>query len=786
MLKKIWQSKLTIPIIFFLALLIRVYFATLPAHPYDVGTYQAWGKIMLEKGPEEFFKTTWSDYLPLPIFFIGAITYLVEFFHLNFSLFFKLIVTLVETALFYAVYQNTALKRKYLLLPLLLLSPALIGDSAFWGQLDTLTALLGTLALVLALRQSPSHFLPGFFFALAIGFKPIMILLAPVLIIVGYKQKILWSNTLIAVLVFFLTSFPAAPGLNLFFFLKSKTLEQASTYPFRTINAFNFWNINNPLNLWPPDSASVFGISAHALGLILFIILSSFLFLSWSRQKFNLSNSPQVAGMVFLIFYTFTTRMHERHLFFALPFLALAILKNSAFTLPYLLLTSSFTLNLWGAYYWVIHDQNWPFSYLVTQVISWITVFSTIYLLTPHDFWHHFKNWFSSHKLLTTILIFATILRLSGLGSPSEYIFDEVYHAFTAREYIHNRIEAWEWWTTPPPGVAYEWTHPPLAKYGMSLGMWLFGENAFGWRFFSALAGVASIMALYYLLKLLTNNKQVALLAAFLSSIEGLHLVQSRIAMNDIYMLVFFSWALVLALKNRFRTAAILYGLALGSKWSALYGIFPLILIYLHSLKKFSLSSVFTAIRLILIAFFVYLLIFTPFLLVGHDLKQLYELHRQMWYYHTHLVATHDYQSVPWQWILSLRPVWYYVNYGTNVANIYVQGNPLILWFGLVALVLLFKKIFTFRYGLLYLLFFIFTAPWIISPRIMFFYHYLPSAFFLTGILSLWLSTLSKKSIYLILSLMVICFILLSPMYFGIHMPKAYWNTLFALFPSWK
>ena len=42
---------------------------------------------------------------------------------------------------------------------------------------------------------------------------------------------------------------------------------------------------------------------------------------------------------------------------------------------------------------------------------------------------------------------------------------------------------AWEWWNTPPAGFAYEWTHPPLAKLGMVLGLKILGNSPTGWRF---------------------------------------------------------------------------------------------------------------------------------------------------------------------------------------------------------------------------------------------------------------------------------------------------------------
>jgi dolichyl-phosphate-mannose--protein O-mannosyl transferase len=258
-------------------------------------------------------------------------------------------------------------------------------------------------------------------------------------------------------------------------------------------------------------------------------------------------------------------------------------------------------------------------------------------------------------------------------------------------------------------------------------------------------------------------------------------------------MMCFYIWSLYLAVKSRWKFAAMLYGLSLASKWSALYGIVPLAFIYLsqNPLKswnlKRSLYHLLFAVRCILIALTVYILTFAPFVISGHTWDQWWELHRQMWYYHTHLVATHGYQSTPLQWIFDARPVWYYVKYLEQaVQNIYVIGNPVILWLGLVALVLQVKKILKFPHSILYALYFVLFLPWVFSPRIMFYYHYLPSSTFLCVILANYLASLNKKLIFYILVLCFLSLLFISPMLYGFAMPTRIWDTYFSLLPSWK
>lgn len=803
MFKKIWQSKYFFWTLIIFALAIRVYGMTTQAQPYDIGTYQAWGNHLLANGSLTFFDTIWSDYLPLPILTFAIPSYLSATFTLDFSLVFKLFNTLIELILIYLIGKNFPYpKIRNSLFIILLLSPATIANTSFWGQVDAIPSLLTLFSLITLINynssslSSLSSLLPSLAFGLAVAYKPIMILLAPILWVVAIKKGQWWQFPLFSSMIFFASAIPFVSNFTqIFGFLSSRIFDQAGTYPYLTINGWNLWSLV-PNNTWLPDTTSVLGVSGHTFGLLLFASIVVLVFNHWRKSKFNLADSYLIASIIMLSFYTFTTRMHERHLLFGLPFLVLAALYKKSLLIPYILYTIFYTLNLYSAFSWVINSQTWPFDPWVTSLVSWGTVLTTLTLIVVYlypRFLSYFLSHLKSHKLLIAILFFATLLRTVNLSHPQAYIFDEVYHAFTAKEYLHNHIEAWEWWTTPPPGVAYEWTHPPVAKYGMVAGMLLFGENEFGYRLGSAVMGIISILGIYLLTSNLFKNKQIALLASLLVSIEGTHLVQSRIAMNDTYMLAFFVWSLYAAIKSRWKASALLYGLALGSKWSALYGVVPLSFIYIYQellpLRsiRYTLYSILYALRILTITLITYILTFAPFILGGHTWAQWWELHRQMWYYHTHLVATHGYQSTPLQWIVGARPVWYWVEYGQGImSNIYVHANPLILWLGLVALILQLKKVFQFPYTIIYTLYTILVLPWLFSPRIMFYYHYLPSATFLCVVLATWLYSLPVKYRFAALLLCFVSLLLISPMLYGFPMPQSYWNILFTLFPSWK
>lgn len=392
------------------------------------------------------------------------------------------------------------------------------------------------------------------------------------------------------------------------------------------------------------------------------------------------------------------------------------------------------------------------------------------------------KKLINKRRLLILILIFAALTRLIRLDYPNKYVFDEVYHGFTAKEYLAWHKEAWEWWTKPPPGVAYEWTHPPLAKEIMAISMFIFRtQDAWAYRLPGAMFGVLSVY-LVYLLGVKLLNRSAALIAAFVFSLDGLNFVQSRTGMNDIYYITFFLAALLLLLNRKYLFSALLLGLALSSKWAAIYGY--LIFIPLLIKDKQYRQILF----LLIIPPIIYFITYLPFFLTGHSIDQFKQLQQQMWWYHTNLKATHTYSSPWWSWPLNLYPVWYFVDYQKNtMANIFASGNPVVFWAGSVAVILTVWEIVKKRsINLIIILlgFLAFWLPWALSPRIMFLYHFSPSIPFLSLALGYQLEKIlpdqkGKKLALLLLALIVISFALIFPFLTGIPLSRDSINLFF-------
>ncbi|WP_442930235.1 dolichyl-phosphate-mannose--protein mannosyltransferase [Micromonospora sp. LH3U1] len=222
--------------------------------------------------------------------------------------------------------------------------------------------------------------------------------------------------------------------------------------------------------------------------------------------------------------------------------------------------------------------------------------------------------------LATAVVVaIAAILRFVGLSSPKGKIFDETYYAKDGYGLITRGVE----WNYKDNGPSYV-VHPPLGKWLIGLGEWAFGYQdadskvsvpghlittapEFGWRFSAAVVGTLSVLLLVRIGRRMFRSTVLGCAAGLLLALDGFHLVLSRAALLDIFLLFFVLaafGALVLDRDARRRrwaralddgldpsqsgragrpatgwrtwpwwrlAAGVLLGCACGVKWSALY-----------------------------------------------------------------------------------------------------------------------------------------------------------------------------------------------------------------------
>ncbi|WP_261623361.1 dolichyl-phosphate-mannose--protein mannosyltransferase [Nesterenkonia marinintestina] len=166
------------------------------------------------------------------------------------------------------------------------------------------------------------------------------------------------------------------------------------------------------------------------------------------------------------------------------------------------------------------------------------------------------------------VTVLAGILRVRDLSFPHRLIFDETYYAKDAYALLLAGVEL-EWPDEadedfldgdPRPRMTGDYVvHPPLGKWLIALGMRLAGEDtAVGWRISAAAAGALGVLLVALIAQRMFRSVLLGGVAGTLSAVDGHHLVMSRVALLDIFLLVFVLAAFGALLADRYRTRRIL------------------------------------------------------------------------------------------------------------------------------------------------------------------------------------------------------------------------------------
>jgi dolichyl-phosphate-mannose--protein O-mannosyl transferase len=82
--------------------------------------------------------------------------------------------------------------------------------------------------------------------------------------------------------------------------------------------------------------------------------------------------------------------------------------------------------------------------------------------------------------------------------------------------------------------------HPPVGKWMIAFGMWLFGpSNTFGWRFTAAVVGTVSIFVLALIAQRMFRSTLLGGIAGLLFAVDGHAIVMSRTSVLDIFVMFF-------------------------------------------------------------------------------------------------------------------------------------------------------------------------------------------------------------------------------------------------------
>ena len=362
-------------------------------------------------------------------------------------------------------------------------------------------------------------------------------------------------------------------------------------------------------------------------------------------------------------------------------------------------------------------------------------------------------SWFTI--AIIGIFILSVSLRFWGLGRFNTLVFDEVYYAKFANNYLTR---------TP-----FFNAHPPLSQYIIAIGIWLGSHFPFGndtvngltgslrspisYRWINALTGSFIPLVVAGIAYQLTHRRSYALIAALFAAADGLFLVESRYALNNIYLVILGllgQWYFLLALSNKgykrwlwLAFAGVWFGASASIKWNGLWFMLGAYMLWgsawlmrwarlankgqdsvasnqdaqnaTLSNKKMpwqnltQLNLLHIIVNLGIIPVLIYSLIWIPHLKLNPT-PDFWAMQNEILHYHERIgngPKVHPYCSNWYTWPLMLRPIAYFYEKARNatemppllpplppgtgkvIFDVHAMGNPILWWLSTAAILIL-------------------------------------------------------------------------------------------------
>jgi len=345
--------------------LVQITLASLPDALGDVLSYRDWTRSLVQVGivktysnPElahHGLELIYPPFIPYVLWLLGTIWYAISpagFLQKDGMVEFTIKAVCIaanlgiSSLLFWAVKRNWDSKIGFFAASAYAFNPAILFDTAYWGQTDSLCAIWIVVAVILVIGSQPE--LSWAAISVGIMAKPFawpFALLIALYTFREFKIKRWFTSALASLVVLHILLWPWIRIHQLHPFLET-LIVQIDASPYVSANAHNLWwllqgglpfrNVNDP---------AFAGISYKTLGIVLLFIFLFITCLKMGRSK-KYESFYFACASVALGFFILSTHMHENHLFTFFPLMTLIFFRTPTLKRLYILLSITFFLNL--------------------------------------------------------------------------------------------------------------------------------------------------------------------------------------------------------------------------------------------------------------------------------------------------------------------------------------------------------------------------------------------------------------------------------------------------------
>ncbi len=617
-----------------LLVLLGIKMAVSPYFGYqtDLGTYKAWALRLADRGPAEFYAPNYfCDYPPGYLYILWLLGSIYQGLKIDTSGAFSyvliklpgLIADLLSTWLLYALLRPRVGSRvTWLIVLAYALNPAVIFNSAIWGQTDSLFTLelfLGALLLL----QGKIPFGWAILMIAAVT-KPQALVFLPLL--ASWKgnwdrpeRPIIAAATGLAVATLLTLPFVEPFGLY------EHYQKGAAYYAETSVNAFNLMAILGGFR--QSDSAMLGFLSYKVWATVLVVLFFGYLAYLIYRRR----DAEMYLYLMFLLplgFFMLSTRMHERYLFPCLLFLTPLLPRRKHLWAFYGGLTVTYFLNLWyilralNAERFLDSYEPFGIAVSVVNVGIFVAAMAEGFRMTrlapeplpiPEDepgtapvpsaerapaaqvvavaaksaetkapakqkpktpprapervpsrpLWE-VEAGAPRYHVTRRDLVIALVLMLIAGGL-------RFWHLEEPKELVFDEVYFVEQGKNYLRGKEFMDPHPPFAKLAIGASVAIFGGESNGYRIFNAVCGTLMVGIAYLSGRKLLGDGIAAFVTGAAVAFDGLFIVDSRTAVIDIWYVTFGALAYLLLFQYMRTPPAIrrpgilvVLGLALG------------------------------------------------------------------------------------------------------------------------------------------------------------------------------------------------------------------------------
>jgi dolichyl-phosphate-mannose-protein mannosyltransferase len=282
-----------------------------------------------------------------------------------------------------------------------------------------------------------------------------------------------------------------------------------------------------------------------------------------------------------------------------------------------------------------------------------------------------FRKIYRWEYLWLCLIVLATLaMHFSVITTPDELILDEHHYIKDARYVIENS-------ETERP------EHPPLSKICITYGVRILGDNPWGWRVPSVIAGTIGIILFYFIVRRLKLPHGTASLCTFLFAFENFNFVMSSVAMLDVFFVTLMLAFFLLYLQRQYVLSGIFIGLSALAK---LYGAIAAPVLFIHWLltktgqpRRFAFTVILAPVS------FVALMPLFDFAITREFQNPLMRIQEMLSLSSSLMFSNVDHSAVsrPWEWLLNYRPMafWHTPHYTGGISlSLWIVMIPLVLF----------------------------------------------------------------------------------------------------------